>query len=68
MLRAEVLELLRGVCARLRAEVASGAEQDRHVMSQTSGQPRSFPVPIRWLHAGSDPLDPITAINAVSAR
>jgi hypothetical protein len=44
----------RGVRARLRAEVAPDAEQDRHIMSQTSRRPRSFPVPTRWLHAGSD--------------
>jgi len=24
-------------------------------MSQTSNRPRSFPFPMRWLHAGSDP-------------
>jgi hypothetical protein len=44
----------RGVRARLPAEVAPDAEQDRHIMSQTSRRPRSFPVPTRWLHAGSD--------------
>src|SRR6266702_1980489 len=40
----------RGVRARLRAEVAPDAEQDRHVMSQTSRERCYFPVP-----AGSAP-------------
>ena len=44
----------RGVRARLRAEVATDAEQDRHIMSQTSCERRGFPVPMRWLHAGGD--------------
>jgi hypothetical protein len=48
----------RGVRTRLRAELASDAEQDRHVMSQTALERRHFPVPIRWPHAGSDPSRP----------
>ena len=27
-------------------------------MSQTAVEPRDFPVPMRWLHAGSDPSRP----------
>ena len=44
----------RDLRARLRAEVAPDAEQDRHIMSQTARERRRFPVPMRWLHAGSD--------------
>jgi hypothetical protein len=44
----------RGVRVRLRAEVAADAEQDRHVMSQTSCERCGFPVPMRWRHAGGD--------------
>jgi hypothetical protein len=40
------------------AEVAPDAEQDRHIMSQTSRERRNFPVPMRWPHAGSDPSQP----------
>ena len=44
----------RDLRARLRAEVATDTEQDRHVMSQTSCERCGFPVPMRWLHAGGD--------------
>jgi hypothetical protein len=41
----------------------------RHVMTQAYSKRRDFPVSMRWLYAGSDlSLDPITAINAPSAR
>src|SRR5215813_5446640 len=59
----------RGVRARLRAKLAPDAEHGRHVMTQAYCEPRDFPVPTRWLYAGCDlSLDPITAINAPSAR
>src|SRR6266478_312750 len=48
----------RGVRTRLRAEVASDAQQDRHIMSQTALERRHFPVPMRWPHAGNDPSRP----------
>ena len=38
----------------LRAELASDAQQDRDIMSQTALERRDFPVPMRWPHAGSD--------------
>src|SRR3977135_3008274 len=44
----------RGVRTRLRAEVASDAQQGRHIMSQTALERRDFPVPMRWPDAGSD--------------
>ena len=44
----------RDLRARLRAEVAANTEQDRHIMSQTSCERCGFPVPMRWLRAGSD--------------
>ena len=34
--------------------MASDAQQDRHIMSQTTLERRGFPVPMRWPHAGSD--------------
>jgi hypothetical protein len=43
---------------RLRAEVAADAEQDRHVMSQTSCERCDFPVPMRWRRAGGDLAQP----------
>ena len=49
----------RGVRARLRAEVAPDAEQDRHVMSQTFPVRCGLPVPMRWFHAGGDLSRPI---------
>jgi hypothetical protein len=39
---------------RLRAGVAADTEPNRHIMSQTASEPRRFPVPLRWLHAGGD--------------
>jgi Transposase zinc-binding domain len=44
----------RGVRTRLRAEVASDDQQDRHIMSQTALERRDFLVPMRWPRAGSD--------------
>jgi len=44
----------RGVRARLRAKLAPDAEQGRHVMTQAYCESRDFPVPMRWLYAGSD--------------
>jgi hypothetical protein len=35
--------------------MAPDAEQDRHVMSQTSCECRYLPGRMRWLNAGSDP-------------
>jgi hypothetical protein len=56
------------VFARLPATLAPDAEHGRHVMTQAYCERRHFPVP----SAGSMPalisLDPITAINAPSAR
>jgi hypothetical protein len=38
-------------------------------MTQAYREPRDFPVPTRWLYAGTViSLDPITAINAPSDR
>jgi hypothetical protein len=37
-------------------------------MSQAALERRHFPVPMRWPHAGSDPLDPVTALDAPRAR
>ena len=34
--------------------MASDAQQNRHIMSQTALERRDFPVPMRWPHAGSD--------------
>jgi hypothetical protein len=48
----------RDLRARLRAEMAPDAEQDRHVMSQIAREPRTFLVPMRWPYAGSDPSRP----------
>ena len=54
--------------ARLRATLAPGTEHGRHVMTQAYCERRDFPVPTRWLYAGTViSLDPITAINAPSA-
>ena len=54
---------------RLRAEVAADPKQDRHVMSQTSSERCSFPVSLRWLHAGGDLSQPdFMQINAPGAR
>ena len=39
---------------RLRAEVAADAEQDRHLMSQTSYERCGFSVPMRWRRASGD--------------
>ena len=59
----------RDVRARLRAKLAPDAEHGRHVMTQAYCKRRDFPVPTRWLYAGTViSLDPITAINAPSAR
>ena len=58
----------RGVRARLPAEVAPDAEQDRHVMSQTFPVRCGLPVPMRWFHAGGDPSRPIACISAPMAR
>jgi hypothetical protein len=38
--------------------MAPDAEQDRHIMSQTSRERREFPVPMRWPYAGNDPSRP----------
>ena len=46
-----VIEVFR---ARLRAEVATDAEQHRLVMTQTSCERRGFPVPMRWVRARGD--------------
>ena len=43
---------------RLRAEVATNTDQDRHVMSQTSCERCGFPIPMRWLHARGDLAQP----------
>ena len=44
-------------------------EHGRHVMTQAYCERRDFPVPTRWLYAGTMiSLDPITAINPPSAR
>jgi hypothetical protein len=48
----------RDLRARLRAELAADTEQDRHLMSQTSCDRCSFPVPMRWLRAGGDLAQP----------
>ena len=40
--------------ARLRATLAPGTEHGRHVMTQAYCERRDFPVPTRWLYAGSD--------------
>src|SRR6516225_10705546 len=44
----------RGVRARLRAKLAPEAERGRHVVTQAYCERRDFPVPTRWLYAGSD--------------
>jgi hypothetical protein len=44
----------RGVRARLRAKLAPDVEHGRHVMTQAYCERRDFPVPTRWLDAGSD--------------
>jgi hypothetical protein len=44
----------RGLRSRLRAEVATDAEQDRLVMRPTSSKRCGFPIPMHWLHAGGD--------------
>src|SRR6516164_5283984 len=44
----------RGLRARLRAKVAPNAEHGRHVMTQAYCEHRDFPVPMRWLYAGTD--------------
>jgi integrase len=46
----------RDLRARLRTDVAPDAEQDRHIMSQTSRERRNFHVPTRGPYAGSDPF------------
>jgi hypothetical protein len=51
-------DLDRDLRARLRAEVAPDAQQDQHIMSQTSPERRHFPVPTSWPYAGSDPSRP----------
>ena len=48
----------RDLRTRLRAEVAPDADQDRHIMSQNAHEPRTFLIPMRWPHAGSDPSRP----------
>jgi hypothetical protein len=54
----------RDVRARLRANLAPDAEHGRHVMTQAYFARRDFPVPTRWLYAGTViSLDPITAIQ-----
>ena len=58
----------RGVRARLQAKLAPDAEHGRHVMTQASCERHDFPIPTRWLYTGVISLDPITAINAPSAR
>jgi hypothetical protein len=44
--------------ARLPAELAADTDQDRHLMSQTSGERCGFPIPMRWLHPGGDLSQP----------
>jgi len=59
----------RGLRARLRAKLAPDAEHARNVMTQAHCERRDFPIPARWLYAGTViSLDPIAAINAPSAR
>jgi len=48
----------RDLRARLRAEVAPDAEQDRHIMSQTSMSVANSPVLMRWPYAGQRHLSP----------
>ena len=56
----------RGVRTRLRAEVASDAQQDRHIMSRTALERRDFPVPMRWpCKLAAIPLDP--SLHALDA-
>ena len=40
------------------AELAADTEQDLHLMSQTSCERCSFPVPMRWLRADGDLAQP----------
>ena len=46
--------VIEGLRARLRAKVVPNAEHGRHVMTQAYCEHRDFPVPMRWLYAGSD--------------
>ena len=55
----------RDLRARLRTEVAPDAEQDRHIMSQTSCKRRHFSVPTRWPQAGNDPSRQVAALDVL---
>ena len=54
----------RGVRARLRAEVAPDAEQDRHIMSQTFLSVATCPFRCAGSTPAAIPLDPIASISA----
>jgi len=58
----------RDLRARLRAEVAPDADQDRHIMSQNAREPRTFSFRCAGPTPAAIPFDPITAINVPSAR
>jgi hypothetical protein len=58
----------RGVRARLPAELPADTKQDRHLMSQTSCERCSLPVPMRWLHAGSHLSRPNSIHQCVGPR
>jgi hypothetical protein len=58
----------RDLRARLPAEVAPDAEQERHIMSQTASERRNFPLRCAGPTPATIPLDPVTALDAPGAR